>query len=261
MLDREDRCKLGEIKAMIGELEGAVRAFETVIGKPIYVAEGESGRFKYADPSPQMIIALKAVRVVSGLNALVALLEVGHTVEMGMIIRSVDDFLADIMFVMEAIQTGKPTADQQRFIEEFSAGETFSVEEMMATYGKDAARVSRQKIQASEARVLGEHADGGPDRVRRIVGTVDTGLSGYVHGSYATTMELYEGGDNEGFMLKGTFGSPHIKTFLGELARYVHRSLNIFASVAHGFALVELAERLLAIRRSLDKSPSFRDEV
>lgn len=261
MLDREEQVKLGQIRAIVGELEGAVRAFETVIGKPIYVAEGESGRFKYSEPSPQVIIVLKAVRVVSGLNALVALLEVGHTVEMGMIIRSVDDFLADMMFVLEALETGKPTADQQRFIEEFLAGMTFSVEEMMATYGKDVARVSRQKIQASEARVLGKYADGGSDRMRRVVGTIDAAYSGYVHGSYASTMELYEGGDNEGFMLKGTFGSPHIRTFLGELARYAHRSLNIFAGIAHGFALVELAERLLAIRKSLDKSPSFQDEV
>lgn len=264
MLDRDDLDKLGQIRAVIRNLEGAVRAFETVIDKPIYIPEGTTtGRFKYPTPSPQVLIVLKAARVVSGLNALAGLLEIGHTVEMGVIIRTVDDFLAEIMFVEEAVRTGTPTADQRRFIEEFFAGETFSLEEKMATYGKDVARVSRQKVQASEARVLGEHAPAGPDRVRRIVGTVDAAYSEYVHGSYAATMELYVGGEGEGFMLHGTFGSPHIKTFLGELARYVYRSLNIFAKIAllRGFGLNELAVKLVVIRKSLGESPTFWREV
>lgn len=261
MLDREDLDRLRQIEAIIGELEGAVRAIETVIGRPIYVVEGEQGRFKYPTQLPAILIVLKAVRAVSGLNALVGLLRLGHTVEMGVIIRTVDDFLAEIMFVEEVVRVGRPTADQERFIEQFFAEEAFSVDEMIAIDVRRPRRVGRRSVQASEARVLGEFSDSGPDRVRRIARTVDAAYSGYVHGSYATTMELYVGGDNEGFRLKGTLGSPHIKTFLGELARYVHRALNIFASIAHGLGLGELAERLLQVRRSMEESDSFRDEV
>lgn len=261
MLDREDLDRVGQIRVVIGELEGAVRTFETVIGRPIYITEGSGGRFKYPTPSPQVLIVLKGARVVSGLNALAGLLQFGHTDEMGVIIRTVDDFLGEILFIEEAVKTGKPTTDQQRFIDQFFAEDDFSVEEMMATNAKRPPGVPLRSIQASEARVLGEFADKGPDRVQRMTRTVDAAYSGHVHGSYMSAMELYRGGDDEGFMLKGTRGSPHIKTYLGELARYVHRSLNIFASIAHGFALLELAARLLSIRKGLEESTAFRSDV
>jgi hypothetical protein len=165
------------------------------------------------------------------------------------------------MFVEEAVRSGQPTVDQKRFIEQFFAEQDFSVEEMMATDARGPRRVERRSVQALEARVLGEFGEGGSNRARRIVRTVDAGYSGYVHGSYMSAMELYVAGDDEGFMLKGTFGSPHIKTMLGELVRYVHRTLNIFAGLAQSFVLDELALRLLAIRRKLDESPSFRNDV
>lgn len=261
MLEREDLHKLEQIRVVVGELEGAVRAFESKIGRPLYVTEGKSGRFKYPSPSPTVLIVLKAARVVSGLNALIGLLRIGHTVEMGVIIRTVDDFLDEILFVDEAVRTGAPTTDQQRFIDQFFAEDDFSAEEMMATDAKRPAGVPRRSIHASQARVLGDFADKGPDHVRRMARTIDSAYSGHVHGSYMSTMELYRGGDDEGFMLKGTLGSPHIKTYLGELSRYVHRALNTFAGIARGLALTELAERLLAIRRELETSPSFRDDV
>jgi hypothetical protein len=261
MLDREDLDRLGQVRVIIAEMEAAIRAFETVIGKPMYIADGTSGRFKYPKPSPQVLIVLKTVRVVSGLNALTSLLQFGQTVEMAVIIRTVDDFLDEIMFVEEVVQTGKPTTDQQRFIDQFFAEDDFSVEQMTATDAKRPRGVPRKSIQASQGRVLGPFAHKGPDRVRRMAKTIDAAYSGHVHGSYMSAMELYQGGDGEGFMLRGTLGSPHIKTYLEEVARYVHRTLNTFAGIAHGFGLRVLAERLLRVRRSMEESASFRGVV
>ncbi len=131
MPDGNESEKIRQIREAIVVLEEAIRAFEHRIGSPIYIHEEGGGRFKYASQSPAVLIVLKAVRVVSGLNALMALLRSGHTVEMGVIFRTVDDFLGEIMFVEEAMRTGQPTANQQRFIEQFFAEETVSVEEMM----------------------------------------------------------------------------------------------------------------------------------
>lgn len=233
--------------------------FEAVIGPPLYIQEGGGGRFKYPTQSPAILIVLKAGRVVSALNALAGLLRIGHTVEMGVIFRTVDDFLAEIMFVEEAVRTGQPTADQQRFIEQFFAEETVSVEEMMASDTPGPRRVERRAIQASEARVLGEFSETGPGgRLRRIVKTIDDVYSKYVHGAYPTVMELYVGGDNEGFRIRGTLGTPHIPTFRRELAHYTHRSLNVLASIAHGLGLEELTPRLLEARRNLEASDAYQ---
>lgn len=179
----------------------------------------------------------------------------GHTVEMGVLLRTVDDFLGEIMFVEEAVRTGQPTADQQRFIEQFFTEETVSVEEMMASDRRGPRRVERRAVQASEARVLGEFSDSGPGgRVRRLSRTIDDVYSKYIHGSYPTAMELYEGGDNEGFLLSGTLGTPHIQTYRRELARYTQRSLNILATIAAGLGLIDLMQRLVETRRRLEAS-------
>lgn len=258
MMDRQELAKLQWIQEAIAILEGAILAFERRIGRPLYV-EGERGpQFRYANRSPVIIIVLKAVRVVSGLNALTVLLRQGYVVEMGVIFRTVDDFLAEIMFVEEALRTEQRTAGQQRFIDQFFEDETVNVQALIEREGRGPARVTRREMQASEARRLGEAAN--PDRVRRLARTLDDVYSRYVHGAFTTAMELYVGGDDEGFRLRGMpAGSPPIAAYRKALANFAHESLNAFASIAHGLGVQELAERLIDARRTLEASPAYRD--
>jgi uncharacterized protein YqkB len=63
---------------------------------------------------------------------------------MGVLFRTIDDFLADVLFVDEVIDSGRANVAQQQYLDR---------------YFDDAASINhnerRQKVQASEARQLG----------------------------------------------------------------------------------------------------------
>jgi hypothetical protein len=138
---------------------------------------------------------MKAARVVSGLNEATIPLEHGYVTEIGVLIRTINDFLADILYMEEVHQKGTATVDQQTFLDEFFAQEDFDVQAMLKD-PKRPWRVSRKHIHASSARILQPE---NPDPVRKMVATIDIAFSKYVHGEFLTIMELYAGGYQAGF--------------------------------------------------------------
>ncbi len=259
-LGSAEQVKLMMIRAGIDVLETAFHAFEAKIGAPLFIAEEGYPRFKYIFSSPEqagtIFQVMKTARVISGLDAATVLLERGHVTEIAVLIRTIDDFLGDIVFIGEALDKGTWTAGQQRTIDLFFAQEKVSVEEMIAAGGKQPPRVSQREVRAAEARVLSEDADS----VQRIAATIDNAYSMYVHGEYPSIMEMYEGGDREGYRLRGMLGTPKIAVHRHSITIYTHRSLNVFAGVAAlTFKLRDLFETLVNARRVLEASPAYQD--
>jgi len=58
-------------------------------------------------------MVLKAVRVVSGLNAATVLLEAGYVVEIGVLFRTIDDYVDEILFIGEVVETRTATTPQR----------------------------------------------------------------------------------------------------------------------------------------------------
>ncbi len=255
MLEPEEQAKLMEILAGIDVLENGLRRFETKIGPPIFIADQRNPRFKYPSHTSAVIQVLKAARVVSGLDAAAILLVRGHVIEMGVLFRTIDDFLSHMLFLQEADKSGKPTADQQRLIDEFFAEEDVNVDEMMKT-PKQRGHVPRKKVQAAEARVL---LPENPDRLKKMVHAIDSVYSMYVHGDYLSVMEMYEGGDRERFRVRGMLGTPRIPVYRRELAHYTHRALNTFVGTAAiAFNLRDVAEMLLVARHKLEAASAYQ---
>lgn len=248
-----DRREIDEIIDAVKVLEAALERFATKIGAPMFIPEKEKERFRYPTPSSTILQVLKAIRVVSALNAMVLLLRHGFVQEIGVLLRTVDDFLGEITFLHEAHQSGKPTADQQRFVDLFFAEDTRSLEEILRGQ-KRSGWVARKKIYAAEARWLSPKD---PERVARSLAAIGDVLNRYTHGSYQTIMELYEGG-TEKFRVRGMMGTPRIGTFRQQIAQYTHRSLNIFSLVALALGLQDLHERLLETRRAFQKSSVYQ---
>jgi hypothetical protein len=242
------------IRNAIGILEEALGRFIVKIDQPLFLPEEGRKRFKYPTPSPIILQVLKGVRIVSGLNALLCLLERGFVQEMGVILRTIDDFDAEIMFVQEAIDQGTMTAHQQEFIDSFFKDEPPTTQDIeRGRSGKP--RTIKKKIIASLARIFGPF--GNPDRVRRIAEGVHETLSGYVHGSYPHIMEMY-GGMPGRFHIRGMLGTPRIKDFQDQIAIYVHRSLNTFSQVAMNLQLNDLALSLIETRRGFERSSAYQ---
>jgi hypothetical protein len=202
-----------------------------LIDKPVFLDAGTANaRFRYERPNALTLQVLKCVRVVSALDAAVILLTRGHTTEVGVLFRTIDDFLADIMFVDEAVTTGNANAAQQQFLDKYF------VDEAMINHNE-----RRQKVQASEARTIGGD---NPHRIKEIVSKVDDAFSGIVHGSYQSVMEMFGSG--------GRFVE-----YRHHLGLYVHRSLNIFCKVAYNLGHEELSFMLRELRREFEASLAY----
>jgi hypothetical protein len=256
MLERDEQSKLSTIRVGIDVLEVALQQFEVKIGPPLFIAEEESPRFKYPSPTSAIFQVVKAARVVSGLDAASVLLAHGHVTEMGVLFRTINDFLADILYMQEVHEKGSATVDQQRVIDQFFAQEVFDVNAVLKD-PKQPPRVSRKSILASGARLLQSE---NPDPVRRMAATLDIAYSMYVHGEYPTIMEMYVGGDQgEGFRVRGMVGTPKIPIYRQTLAFFTHQALNVFAGVALGtFGLHGLWGTLLEARRQLEASDAYK---
>src|SRR5438445_7999092 len=213
------------IKEAIRELEAALSRLVVKVGPPIYIVEADKPRFRYATPDPIKLMVLKAVRVVSGLNAATVLLEAGYVVEMGVLFRTIDDYVDEILFIGEVVETRTATTPQKSFIEAFFEDDTRTTTELLQDPPRRR-RVERKKIHASQDRVLGRFVPQRPGLVRRMARAIDDVYSGVVHGSLTSIMELYEGGDRERFRVHGMLDTPRIRTYRIELAHYTHRALN-----------------------------------
>jgi hypothetical protein len=252
------------LRRIIEMLSMSVRSMETAIPAPILLDEGSPRqRWRYEHPSLLILQVLMLVRVVSGLRACVILLSQGHSVEVGVLYRTIDDFLADITFADEIIEQGmeKATVAQRDWYEGYFVDDNRPIEEMLADSVDPMKRnkqlVRRQKVQASEARVFGGED---PHYVKKLVKTLDDAWSGVVHGNYRSVMEMYGGPsrDETYFHCEGIPARfSQYRHFLGLL---VHNALNQGFKVAHNLGMAELASQIIEFRREFETSPAYTSE-
>jgi hypothetical protein len=246
---------------IIQALSKSVEMMEQAIPKPVYLDAGtKRRRWRFTDGSPRILQVLKCARIASALRACVVLLASSQMIEMEVLFRTIDDFLADITFADEIIEKGieNATVDQRKWMEAYFIDNNRTTEEMLADSVDPTKRTFnlqwRQKVQASEARVFGGDD---PHRVKKMVKTIDDAWSGAVHGDYTSVMTMY-GGDTLDTAHFQTEGMPYRfaghRHFLGML---VHNALNQFSKVAHNLGLNEIAGHLLEVRHEFEKSPAY----
>jgi hypothetical protein len=233
-MSEADRIRF--IRWAIIQLEAAVGGMVARIGKPRCFADANCQQFDYGDKGPRVLQVLKGVRVVSGLNAAIGLLALGHVIEMGMLFRGIGRYLAEITFVEEGLENDM-TPQHNEFVESFFTLELRSNEDMAAVQGLLPARRNSH-------------------RTRKIFRVVANQYSGVTHGSYQSVMEMYEG-STEHFMLAGMLNTPRIPEYRKELANYTHRALDVLGRVAYGQRLTYLFESLTTCRMALEASSAY----
>jgi hypothetical protein len=227
----------GLIKAMSMAVDYMAEAIEARV---FLDADGDKSRWRYPNPNALTLQVLKCVRIVSALRAAMILLSKSHTTEVGVLFRTIDDFISDIMFVDEVVSTGKSTLAQQEYFDK---------------YFDDEASINhnerRQKVQASEARAVGGD---NPDRIKKIVKQIDHTFSGVIHGDYSSTMEMY-GGPEMKFHMEGVpYRYPDYRHFTG---LQICAALNALFKVAVNLGFTELATHLRALRQEFVASPAY----
>lgn len=238
-------------------LSESVGMMEKMIDKPVFLdADKRMRRFRFEHPNALVFQVLMCVRIASGLRAAGILLMNGHTTEVGVLFRTIDDFIADITFVDELLEKGPDnvTVSQKEFLERYFVDDKRTTEELLEGRKRINYNERRQKVQASEARVFGLD---NPDRTKKLVRAVDDVFSGVVHGSYSSVMEMY-GGDSLDSTHFHTKGVPvRFSEYRHHLGLYVHRALNTFFKVSYNFGHRELAEQLRNLRRRFEASSAY----
>ena len=242
---------IGILNAAIETLEEATERFVAELGPANWVGPRDSGHFRFARRDPQVIQVLRCVRVASSLWACMTLLESGFVTEIGVLLRTVHEFLEDIGFMHSALQ-GDPSPYQIEFVESFFVATPTTVEGLQSEPRRS--RVARQRVRASQARAL---SPDDPHRMVQISRVIEGVFGGFVHGSYASIMDMYEGGTNV-FRLRGMLGTPRIDTWRWQIATHVQRSLNDFGFVAWSLRIDDLFHSLRAARDAFERSVAYQ---
>src|SRR3989442_13391266 len=107
------------LKESLDALEVGVHILTAQMPKPLFIAGPPRFRYVKADENSQLFQVLKVVAVVSGLNAIVHLIQVGHHFEANVLLRTVSDALADIAVIDEAHQNPGGATTAQKMVNEF----------------------------------------------------------------------------------------------------------------------------------------------
>jgi len=124
---------------------------------PKFVSVSGQPQFRYSENTVYHVAFLKAVRMVSGLNASLTLLSDGYYQEIMVVLRTVDDFFSDILFILENAEQNSLSETQKKFMEDFFQEEFVNPYNPLEN-AKRRSTVPKKKIWASVARQIGPYA-------------------------------------------------------------------------------------------------------
>ncbi len=237
----------------IDRLDGVLAEMNRRLPQPVF--KDDWFQYRKEDQDARVVALSRMVRIVSGLRAVKLLGERGYLAEMGVLLRTVDDFCDEVTFLVEGHAEGKPGNQAQRFIDHFFAETLISHRpDSGQVQGPD--RVKRNKIRAGQSRFLQPE---NPSDVQVKVGKVDRGFDSYVHGGYPTVMELYEGRSGS-FSTTGVSGSSNVAAMRRQLAYYVSRALSVTGFGCYAMAFGDLGDQMKAANEKFCDSAEYPSE-
>jgi hypothetical protein len=207
---------------------------------PLGQVPAGSGAFFWAfrEQSDRAMLVGKAVRMISGVRAAMALAESGFIAECGTILRTVLDFAYEIIAICEGCASSNPTNAQRRFIEQYFAPMAATPEQYEQQ--KRERWVTRRELLGAHARWATEFG-GDAKGVQSLISFVAYAYDKFVHGAYITAMELYDG-DHNRFMLKGHDASEKRCLYKEATARALHTALTALCVMAQVSGMWPLAQ-------------------
>ena len=210
--------------------------------------------FQYAegDQGPQVMVLTRLVRIVSGLRCVKLLGEKGFLQEMGVLLRTVDDFCDEVTFVIEGHGANAASAQAKKHITHFFEERMLSKEEQLKR-GKGPDRVKRDKVRAGQARFL---QPDNPSDIKLLVGAIDHTFDSFVHGGYPAVMELYNGRTHS-FELSGMSATRNLDAMRRQFLYYVARSLAVAGFAAFAIGFEDLGEQMKAANKTFCASSEY----
>jgi len=236
--------KIDVYRRAIDHLEKVIGAFEAELEKP----ESVHGASVYKAPTVRHVCLLKGIRIVSGLNALLVLLQAGYVTEMGVLIRTISDCMNAIYFLLEHFPDKTP--EVEKYISHFFS-DTLDEPEIVLDQNIKIHRTKVKKIHESRARLLSEHINFaiGRDMVYKNY----SAYSGYVHAGYLSAMELYGGRSPHKFHLQGMKGTSRIRDWETIFAAFLRSATLVFGYMAEKYDKADLIHEIRKIMNWFEK--------
>lgn len=215
---------LEQLEDYLRELEGVVRLVDRNFDRPRLVTIQGAPGFRHEQKDDLLLSYLKCIRSLSSLNACVVLLRSGFVQEVGALCRCIDEFCEDVLFLATPLgEDGAYSQHQRQLVEEYFQ-EEFEDNSHPLPEAAPRHRVPRTRVQAGISRIEGQPVN--PHDTRSLFHTLSRTFSGYVHGAYVHTMEMYGGPNlqNCQYHIRGMLGTPRIDEWVNTLGNYVYRS-------------------------------------
>jgi hypothetical protein len=238
-------------RTIIDALQGWVTQFADRLPQPVKNTLDRGGfRWEHETMDADTLQVTKAVRIASGLRAAMVLADAGHTVECGVILRTVADFSAEIIFIGEGLLEGRFTKEQARSIEQHHAALPATADELAE---REREYYVGRKAVAKAHKRIGEKVGDRSQELLKITAFLNKGYDSYVHGSYASAMELFTG-RTMGFMMAGTESPRSVCVAKVAVAGKLNEALNALRFMAITRAMKNVEAELHAAFDSIHES-------
>jgi hypothetical protein len=208
------------------------------IPQPAIILRENGPAYRYAHKGHKEALVLKSVKYLSGMHSLQVLLDAGLVLEAGAVMRGLDEANLDIMFIAGPYIFQKALEKwHQMYLSEFFQEEFNHPDPLKSSQKRH--RVSREKIRSYVARTY-DH-NGQSEDVSKVFGTIETALSGYVHGAANHIIDVYDGCR---FTIPLQPGDGPLETLLLQRNNYCTRGLMSLSTAARGMAMFDLFDEL-----------------
>jgi hypothetical protein len=188
----------------------------------------------------------KAVRIASASRAAMALADLGQVAEAATLLRVIDDFAKEIIFVAEGELSGNPTAAQRQFVHQFFLPPPSSAKEL----AKQERRrfISRDEIYKAFRRIA-QGEDG--EELCREGKFLDAHKNAYIHGGYREAMDLYEPLAKR-FAISRTPSARHTQATKQAVALQIYFGMVGYWFLAMALGLRDVADSIRAAQDELE---------
>lgn len=234
---------LSAMRQRIEGLEKLVHAFAASLPAPLLYDSGrEHYGYRFGRPDFRHFCLLKAVRVVSALNASILLARGGYTQEVGVLMRTLTECATHIEYVLDCRDNaGNLEPAVEKYVNDYFA-------DFARNSAADFKRAQVPQRSVNErlgdtldniARASGDIGDRTPagERYSNIYRT----FSQYVHAKYPEVMDLY-GGTPGHFHLSGMSGTPKDQENLQTIGTFIDTASITFRLMVSHLRLHSLVE-------------------
>lgn len=229
--------ELDRLSNRVLPLERFVDFLASQLEAPAFFRSVDEAGFRYKSPDYRHFVLLRSCRMISGLNAALALARAGFPQEIGVILRTVTEYYTQIEYVMQhRDQSGVPVGKATKFTNDYFSD---------ARRAGPASQSKRVKLNQKDVHdAVGRSLDEFTPKeiyqntASQLMSHIYIAFSNFVHGRYPESMDLF-GGTPGHFHLRGMRGTPKDKENIDIIDTLITSVSNCLIQVVQGLRLYD----------------------